>query len=122
MSGAGVVAGFPDIPPDARADEGHRLAVGPAARSASPITDAQGSKAEDWPPRDAGSHPPVTRGRVVPEVGRSGQDLNICRDTATSTRVGGRDMGKSGTAARVKGFGCRPDASVRPGIGGPASE
>ena len=22
----------------------------------------------------------------------------------------------------VKGFGCRPDASVRPGIGGPASE
>ena len=25
-------------------------------------------------------------------------------------------------AALVKGFGCRPDASVRPGIGGPASE
>jgi hypothetical protein len=25
-------------------------------------------------------------------------------------------------AGLVKGFGCRPDASVRPGIGGPASE
>src|SRR5260370_3197284 len=25
-------------------------------------------------------------------------------------------------AAVVKGFGCRPDASVRPGIGGPAAE
>src|SRR5436853_4361565 len=34
--------------------------------------------------------------------------------------------GGKGAAARnsvvVKGFGCRPDASVRPGIGGPASE
>src|SRR5260370_41383074 len=98
MSGAGDMAGLPDIPPDSRADEGHRLAFGPAAQSASPITDALGPKAEDWPPRDAGSHPPVTRGRVVPEVGRSGQDLNICRDTANSTRVGGRDRGQSGTA------------------------
>ena len=26
------------------------------------------------------------------------------------------------TSAFDKGFGCRPDASVRPGIGGPASE
>jgi len=28
----------------------------------------------------------------------------------------------TGKTKTVKGFGCRPDASVRPGIGGPASE
>ena len=45
---------YPTFPPDSRADEGHRLAFGPAAQSASPITDALASKAEDWPP-NAGS-------------------------------------------------------------------
>src|SRR5258708_35848029 len=34
----------------------------------------------------------------------------------------GPALARAGTSAIVKGFGCRPDASVRPGIGGPASE
>jgi hypothetical protein len=42
---------YPTYPPASPADEGHRLALGLAAQSASPITGARESKAEDCPPR-----------------------------------------------------------------------
>ena len=81
------MAGLPDIPPDSRADEGHRLAFGPAAQSASPITDALGSKAEDWPPRDAGT------GRFP---------LNTCRRRRLSPLIpSSGDAGVGGARSRA---------------------
>src|ERR1019366_7013642 len=91
--------------PDSRADEGHRLAFGLAAQSASPITDALGSKAEDCPPRGAGTGRFAfiktqlcrrRRSHLIPSSGHAGAggarnwaisdriSLNICRGTATS--------------------------------------
>src|SRR5207237_432366 len=53
-------------------------------------------------------------------VGLSAQNCNLkSLSGATATRV---TSGTTLMSACVKGFGCRPDASVRPGIGGPASE
>src|SRR5882762_5887374 len=55
MGEASDMPAYPTFLPDSRADGGHRLAFGPAARSASPITDALESTAEDCPPRGVGT-------------------------------------------------------------------
>jgi hypothetical protein len=104
---------YPTFPPDTRADEGHRLAFGPAA----PITDALESKAEDCPPRGAGtgvvcldhvlpsssvtSHPILrSRGRGgCPKSGDQGQDFNICPDTATLASLGIARHGQIGNGS-----------------------
>ncbi len=76
-----------------------------------------GSKAENRAPRDAGTrrfplircrrrrlspliHPPVTRGRVVPEVGRSRTGSQHLPRHGYLDEGRGRDIGKSGTVAR----------------------
>jgi hypothetical protein len=101
---------------DARADEGHRLAFGPAAQSGSPITDALESKAEDCLPRGTGTgwFAPITCCRrrlspLIPSFGHAGaagarsrairERISTSAETRLPRRGRGRDMGKSGTAA-----------------------